>query len=76
MARKGEVMPRCACGRSVGDNVGAVKVMDKRTGKMIKVICSECAGRHRPGVPRYTSKESKRADKYNSWRNYKSLDEE
>ena len=64
-------MLRCKCGEMAYGNDGSVKVKDKRTGKVIKVICSECAGRNIPKTPQY-----RRTDKYRAWRDYPSKDTE
>lgn len=67
-------MRRCACGRPVILDVGAVKVMDVHTGRVIRVICSECVDKHRPSM--HGGRKKRGADKYNAWRNYHANPEE
>lgn len=39
-------MRKCACGKHVRPNeINAVKIYDRRSGELKRIICGECAGR-------------------------------
>ena len=63
-------MPRCKCGKSVSGSDGSVAIREKKTGRLIKVICAECASHHRPKVVCYKDQKDRSDNKYNAWRNY------
>lgn len=65
MARKGEIMPRCVCGKVVGEGSGATFIYTK-TGKLLKTICPECAYKKRVKYKIRTPKE----EKYELWKRF------
>ena len=63
MAGKGKIMFRCKCGETVGGNDSSVKIKNKKTGKIIKVICAECVSKHSPKMVLFRKSDNRRARK-------------